>query len=146
MATTALAPFEAALLALLEDAEGLDGVKITGDLEPERFGNEYIWLYKRKAGPREFRTIGRNPAWVDEELRAYFRVLAIANKPSVAKARALQLAEAVEAAVRGGGLEQQVAELLMPLLVEEIEPEPVRFDRKAGFHVLMTVCCPQARV
>lgn len=137
MASTAIPALEAAILGALQAEpapEGLEGVSVSGDKEPTR-ATEYVWLYKAKA-KREWRTIGPRPSARDEELRASLRVLVVKGDLAEAKTRALEIAGVVEDALAAVNT---TSPLLYPLLVEEIEDEPLQFDQKSGCHVLMTV-------
>jgi hypothetical protein len=140
MASTAIPALKSAILAALEadpTPEGLDGVAISGDKEPTR-ESEYVWLYKAKA-KREFKTIGRRPVKVDEDLSISLRVLAVKGSQAEAESRALAIAAAVEGVLRDLEPGDDEAVFLAPLLVQELEDEPLLFDQKAGCHVLMTV-------
>jgi hypothetical protein len=140
MASTAIPALKAAILGALgtEPAPaGLEEVEISGDKEPTR-ASEYVWLYKAKA-QREFKSIGRRPSSLDETVRVYLRVLVVKGSELEAESRALAIAEAVEGILRELDPDDEDATFLSPLLIEELEDEPLQFDQKAGCHVLMTV-------
>ena len=140
MASTAIPALKSAILASLEvdpTPEGLEGVAISGDKEPTR-SSEYVWLYKGKA-QREFKLIGGRPSKLNEEVRIFLRVLVVKGDQAEAESRALAIAEAVEGILRDLEPEDDEAQFLKPLLVEELEDEPLQFDQKAACHVLMTV-------
>jgi hypothetical protein len=134
MASTAIPFVKTSILEALESAEGLEEVVVSGDREPEQ-ALEYIWLYKAKA-KREFRLVRPRPAPLEEEVRIFLRVLAVRAEAMDAENRALEIAEAVENALRALDLGPPV---LFPLLIEELDDEQLQFDQKRGCHVLMTV-------
>jgi hypothetical protein len=131
MASTAIPVVKAAVLGALQGAEALEGITVTADREPER-DSEYVWIWRAKA-KRNFRTIGPSPAPLDEEVSIVMRVVAIGGDP---EARALELADAVEEALRE---DITLGDSVLWHRLEELEQEPLQFDRKAGCHVLMTL-------
>ncbi len=136
MASTAIPNLKTTIIAALEAADGLRDVVVTADSEPLR-ADEYVWLYKARS-KRQFGALGPRPAPIDEELRVYLRILVLkgSDKSAPSEERALELADVVESALRD--LEPG-RPFLSPLLIEELDDEPLQFDQKRGCHVLMTV-------
>jgi hypothetical protein len=134
MASTKIGVVKAAALNTLSEADDLDGVFVTADKEPER-RIEYVWIYKARA-KREFRLIGPQPAPQDEMVSVYLRVVSIRDTRTAAEARALEIFEAAETALRA---EPTLEGTAFFHHIEELDVEPLLFDQKWGCHVLATL-------
>lgn len=137
MASTAIPAVKQAIKGILEEAEGLEDTLVTTDYAEAERKAEHIWIWKAKA-KRDPKGIGRRPARLEEEIRVVLRVVAIGGADAaVAEARAFELVEAAENALRD---ESKLAgSIVLFSHVEELEEEPLNFDTKVGCHVLMTV-------
>jgi hypothetical protein len=134
MPSTALPALKTAVLEILGETPGLEGVTITDDKEPER-AKEYIWLYRAKA-VRDWASIGTKAK--DEMPKVFLRIAAILGGKSGAasESRVFELAEIVEEA-----LDDHVTlnGAVRFHLIEDIEEEKQLFDTTWGAHVLMTL-------
>jgi hypothetical protein len=136
MASTAIPAIKAALLALLKEAEGLQGITVTAGKEPER-DTEYVWITNAKAA-RDWKLLKPAPTPLDEDVRVTLWVVALMGGAdhTESEERAFEIAGEVETAIR------QPAEL-SPIdfghMIEKLEDSPLLRDSRWGCQIEITV-------
>jgi hypothetical protein len=130
MASTKLPATRSAITSALEASEDLAGVTIAnGGGEPTR-DTEYIWLFRARSTRTFVSLTGPEPR-LDEEMKLSLRIVAIGGKGSAAsEARATELLEAAEAALRE---DDSLNETVFFSHIEELECEPLLFDTTNGY-------------
>lgn len=125
MASTKLPATRSAITAALEASEDLAGVTITnGGSEPER-ATEYIWLFRARS-TRTFVSLSGPVPRLDEEMKLSLRIVAAGGKtPATPEARATELLEAAETALRE---DDSLNETVFFSHIAELECEPLLFD------------------
>ena len=138
MAPTAIPKVRAAVRAMLEAAaeapdSDLHGLAIAAaGPEPTR-PNEFIWFWRGKA-KRVFRVVGPRPAPYEEDVSLTLRLVAIGGEDP--ESRAFALLSAVEDVLRN---DITLGDAVFWHRLEELEDEPLDFDRKLGWAVLLTL-------
>jgi hypothetical protein len=126
----------AAIVETLVGSKALEGVSVVnGGPEPSR-SNEYVWLYSAKSS-REFSTIGIQPPPLAETLKLQIRIVAIGGEEaSVSEARATELLEAAEHALRTDDTLKATAWWSK---FTDLEGEPLLIDQKLAFAYTTTL-------
>lgn len=143
MASTTIFSVKNAIVATLGEAEGLSGVTISADKEPERV-SEYIWVPEGKA-ERSVELIRRPPYPLDEIVRVTVWIVVIkgSSSPTPSEKRAYELLEAAETAIRE--LPNGLGDAQFGHWIESVEPKPALFDGKWG-HQIKAVVLAKARI
>jgi hypothetical protein len=129
---TAIPAVKEAVLEILDDAEGLEGVTVAAGLEPTR-ADEYVWIWKAKA-KRVCKSVGRNPPVYDEDVSLTMRALVVGGENP--EARVFEIVAATETALRSSITLDGAVKWHK---LEELDQEPLQFDQKLGCHILMTL-------
>lgn len=137
MASTGIPAVKAAILALLEETDGLEGVTVTAGKEPER-AKEFIWVSHAKA-VRDPKLLKSAPHPLDEDVRVTVWVVALKGGKDhlVSEVRAYEIAGVVETAIREPGV--HLAPVDFWHMVEQIDDSPLLRDKTWGCQIEMTV-------
>jgi hypothetical protein len=136
---TKIPAIKTAVVEQLQAASSLEGITITGDKEPER-DVEYIWVYRGR-GKREFKLLsggGGSPVPQDETVRITMRVVSITGTDELgpSEERVEELVDAAEEALRA---DTTLGGEAFWSLIEDIELEPFKLDKRWAFHALLTL-------
>lgn len=133
--STAIPAIKEAIVKTLKDAESLKGIKVTDEKEPTD-EKEYIWVFKARA-KRNWQNIGPQSK-MGEVIEIFIRCVSLKGSDEVkpSEERAIELFEAVEAALRAN---RRLDGTAFFQHVGDVEIAPVLVDKIRGCHVIAVV-------